>query len=395
MTAAAVKLAKAVRYEGAGTIEFLVEGGSLSAEANWYFIEMNTRLQVEHPVTELTTGLDLVEWQLRVAAGEKLPLAQSAIGIKGHAIEARLCAEDPAQGFLPAVGPIIAFDVPEGPGLRVDAGVESGSMISPYYDSLIAKLIGHGPERGIATANLVAALEGTVVAGPKTNAAFLHALLEHPGFQSGKIDTGLIGRELESLAPVAFDARAVEAGIRHLLARSQREATEPMPSPWSARDAFQLGGHRHQSQTVLADGMPVQADIAWRKGAPAVSVRGEHTEPPWKRRHLRIVDGPDAVYVLHDMRQTELRAPIHDLDLIDDGHSGDTVRAPINGRVAKIFVGEGETVEKGQRIAVVEAMKMEHVLTASRAGAIAKVAVAEGQLVVQGALIAALVEVTG
>ena len=187
MCAAAVACARAVDYEGAGTVEFLVEGGveggPATADSAWYFIEMNTRLQVEHPVTEAITGLDLVEWQLRVACGEPLPLGQDEIAMSGHAVEARLCAEDPANGFLPSIGPIVRFDPPGGEGIRVDSGVEQGSAISPYYDSMIAKLIAFGPDRPTAIARLAEALRTTLVAGPRTNAAFLHALLVHPALR--------------------------------------------------------------------------------------------------------------------------------------------------------------------------------------------------------------------
>src|SRR5215471_6226613 len=188
ITAAAVACAKAVGYEGAGTVEFLVEGaGTLGPEVPWYFIEMNTRLQVEHPVTESITGLDLVEWQLRVAAGERLPLTQEQIAMSGHAIEARLNAEDPANDFLPSTGPIVRLRLGEGEGLRCDAGVEEGSAISPFYDSMIAKLIAHGPDRAAAIARLACGLERTLVAGPKTNAAFLHALVTHSAFGRGEV----------------------------------------------------------------------------------------------------------------------------------------------------------------------------------------------------------------
>src|SRR5215831_3613367 len=258
ITEAAVACAKAVNYEGAGTVEFLVAGGSLGPQAPWYFIEMNTRLQVEHPVTEAITGLDLVEWQLRIAAGERLPLTQAHIAMSGHAIEARLNAEDPANGFLPSTGPVVRFRPAEGEGLRIDAGVEEGSAVTPYYDSMIAKLIAHGPDRSKALARLARGLEETIVAGPKTNAAFLHALLAHPAFARGAMDTGLIGRDLAQLAPARFDARAVSLGVARMLMGPANAAGGDAASPWSARDGVQLGGPRRQRRTVLVDGVATQ-----------------------------------------------------------------------------------------------------------------------------------------
>jgi 3-methylcrotonyl-CoA carboxylase alpha subunit len=399
MTEAAVACARAVGYEGAGTVEFLVEGGKLSADAPWYFIEMNTRLQVEHPVTEAITGLDLVEWQLRVASGERLPLEQSEIRMSGHAIEARLNAEDPARGFLPATGPIVGFETPQLEGLRVDAGVEEGSVISPFYDSMIAKLIASGPDREAAIARLAQSLEGTAVAGPKTNAAFLHALVTHPAFAAGKMDTGLIGRELATLAPASVDAKAVAFGVMHMLWHAHDDAEHARSSagaerysPWSAQDAFQLGTQRRQQRTVLADGVPMQVDVIWGAEGPSVTVAGEHPPPPWPRRSIRVVGEGNPLYVLHDMRQTELRWPTFDAGAAEGDGDGGTVRAPIIGRVAKIFVKAGDTVAKGDRIAVVEAMKMEHVLHAARDGKIEKVAAKEGQQVTEGVLIVALAE---
>jgi 3-methylcrotonyl-CoA carboxylase alpha subunit len=392
ITQAAVACAKAVAYEGAGTVEFLIEGGALTADAPWYFIEMNTRLQVEHPVTETITGIDLVEWQLRVASGEKLPLAQSQIKLTGHAIEARLCAEDPAKGFMPATGPILAFETPDMEGLRVDAGVEAGSVISPFYDSMIAKLIASASDRATAIARLAGALEQTVVAGPKTNAPFLHALATHPAFASGDMDTGLIGRELATLAPASFDANAVAFGVMHMLRHNPINATSERTSPWGTQDAFQLGPPRRQPRTVLADGVAMKLDVVWGADGPCVSVVGEHAPPPWLRRTIRVVGNSDPIHVLHDMRQTELRWPTYDAA----GGSGEgddsSIRAPIIGRVAKVFVRAGDAVAKGDRVAVVEAMKMEHVLHAARAGRVAKVAVTEGQQVTLGTLIAALAE---
>jgi 3-methylcrotonyl-CoA carboxylase alpha subunit len=393
--AAAVACARAVAYEGAGTVEFLVEGGKLSADAPWYFIEMNTRLQVEHPVTEAITGLDLVEWQLRVASGERLPLAQDAITMSGHAIEARLCAEDPAKGFLPSTGPIVAFEVSELGGLRVDAGVERGSVISPFYDSMIAKLIASGPDRGTAIARLASALEATVVAGPKTNAAFLHALATLPAFAEARMDTGLIGRELAALAPKAFDAKAVAFGVMHMLWHAHDDAELQARaaggySPWGAQDAFQLGGERRQQLTVLAEGAPTRVDVRWGADGPSVSVIGDEREPPWQRWTIRVIGESNPLYVLHDMRQTELRWPTFDAGAVEEAGDGSSIRAPIIGRVAKVFVTAGEKVAKGDRVAVVEAMKMEHVLHAPRDGKVDKLAVKEGDQVQLGALIATL-----
>jgi 3-methylcrotonyl-CoA carboxylase alpha subunit len=399
MCEAAVACAKAVGYEGAGTVEFLVEGGKPPAVAPWYFIEMNTRLQVEHPVTEAITGLDLVEWQLRVASGERLPLSQAEIKMSGHAIEARLCAEDPARGFLPSTGPIVAFEIPELEGLRVDAGVEAGSVIPPFYDSLIAKLIAYGPDRSTAIARLSAALQGAVVAGPKTNAAFLHALTAHPAFAAARMDTGLIARELDSLAPGAIDPRAVAFGLVHLMLNAHDAVEERRGavsnegySPWSAQDAFQLGGPRRQQVTVLVDGTPTKVDVEWGPGGPRASVRGESSPHGREPASLRVVGDGNPIYVLADMRQIELAWPTYDAGTVGEGSNGSSIRAPIIGRVAKVFVGKGAAVAKGDRIAVVEAMKMEHVLHAPRDGVIETIAVKEGEQVVEGALIATLAE---
>ena len=399
MCAAAVACARAVAYEGAGTVEFLVEGGKLTAQAPWYFIEMNTRLQVEHPVTEAITGLDLVEWQLRVASGERLPLAQDAIKMSGHAIEARLCAENPAKGFLPSTGPIVAFEQPELEGVRVDAGVETGSVISPFYDSMIAKLIASGPDRATAIVRLAKALEETVVAGPKTNASFLHALAIHPAFAEARMDTGLIGRELAALAPKGVDARAVAFGITHLLwhAHDGIEAergglSSEGYSPWSVQDGFQLGGQRRQQVRVLVDGVETTASVDWGPQGPRASLPGDNTSATPEPRSLRVVGNGNPLYVLSNMCQIELAWPSFDAGAIEEAGDGSSIRAPIIGRVAKVFVRKGEAVAKGDRIAVVEAMKMEHVLHAPRDGVIETVAAKEGEQVALGALIAVLAQ---
>jgi 3-methylcrotonyl-CoA carboxylase alpha subunit len=390
ITAAAVACAKAVGYEGAGTVEFLVEGGALGPAAPWHFIEMNTRLQVEHPVTEAITGLDLVEWQLRVAAGEKLPLSQAQIVMSGHAIEARLNAEDPARGFLPSIGRIAVFETPGMEGLRVDTGVQSGSVISPFYDSMIAKLIGSGAGREAAIGVLARALTSAIIAGPKTNASFLHALIAHPDFRRGEMDTGLIGRELASLASPGVDTAAVAYGVREMMLARNSGNGDVASSPWSAVDGFQLGPSRRQQLTVLVDGEAAKVDVRWGGNGLDVAVVG-HAGPmvSGSSAPRAIADG-DRLYVLHDMRQTELAWPTYDAAAGEDDGDGSTIRAPIIGRVAKVFVREGDSIAKGDRIAVVEAMKMEHVLHAARAGRIDKLAVKEGQQVTQGALIASL-----
>jgi len=388
ITAAAVACAKAVGYEGAGTVEFLVEGGALGPAAPWHFIEMNTRLQVEHPVTEAITGLDLVEWQLRVAAGEKLPLSQREIAMSGHAIEVRLNAEDPAKGFLPSIGRIVEFQTKSLTGLRVDTGVQSGSVISPFYDSMIAKLIGSGADREAAIGVLARALTSAIIAGPKTNAAFLQALITHPAFERADMDTGLIGRELASLAPHAFNARAVAFGARQMLGRMPEG--EDRNSPWSAGDGFQLGPSRRQQLTVLVDGEATKLGVRWTEFGPQVSVVARPMEDASELSTLHPVWDGDRLLVLYNMQQLELGWPTFDAAASEDEGDGSSIRAPIIGRVAKVFVREGDSIAKGDRIAVVEAMKMEHVLHAARDGRIDKLAVKEGQQVTQGALIASL-----
>lgn len=397
MTAAAVKLAKAVGYRGAGTVEFLVEGGALGANAPWYFIEMNTRLQVEHPVTEEITGLDLVEWQFRVAAGEPLPLEQDQITCHGHAIEARLCAEDAAREFLPSIGRIVAFETPTGEGLRVDAGVEAGSSVSPFYDSMIAKLIAKGPDRTVARERLRRALEETVVAGVKTNAAFLHGLLSLPAFASGEMDTGLISRELDRLNAKGTETSAVAHGALALIRQQQRKLEEQrrrisneVHSPWAALDGFQLGPTRRHSMDIIVEGAKTTVEVSWAGGEPTIALQGE-TAHALHHRVTAVEDG-DRVFVLHNLRQTELSWPIYDSAAADESDGGGQLRAPINGRVAKVFVEEGAVVDKGQRIVVIEAMKMEHVLVAPRAGTVGRLTAREGQQITEGTVLAAILE---
>jgi len=392
MCGAAVSLARAVGYEGAGTVEFLVEGGGLGANAPWYFIEMNTRLQVEHPVTEAITGLDLVEWQLRVASGEPLPLAQEAIVLSGHAIEVRLCAEDPAQGFLPSIGRVAAFSLPEDAGVRLETAIRAGDVISPFYDSMIAKLITHGATRDDAADGMVEALKQLVVAGPRVNATFLRALLEHADVRAGRMDTGLIGRDITALTRSHIGPSEVRTAVVRLLAPTGTDRGDG--GPWQAADGFQLGATRALSVPLVVNGEAQTFIAAWPRGEaePHVALAGAAAAGGEARAPTACIAVPGGLYAVFEGEQVEVRQPAYDADDIDDGHAGDAVRAPINGKVARIFVKAGDAVAKGDRLAVVEAMKMEHVLAAARDGVVASVAVGEGQQVNQGALIMSLEE---
>jgi 3-methylcrotonyl-CoA carboxylase alpha subunit len=282
-------------------------------------------------------------------------------------------------------------------------------VISPYYDSMIAKLIGSGRDRAVAIGRLVHALKTTLVAGPKTNASFLHALLTHPTFQEGAMDTGLIGRESAGLAAVTPNPKAIAYGVTEMLWRAYHDLSAQRTtrawgdsfSPWNAHDAFQLGAPRSQRLTVLADGVPTRAEVAWGAGGPSVRLpdfegvpytSGMHPEEPPYRYSMHVAGDANPLYVLHDMRQTELAWPAYEADAADAAGDGATIRAPIVGRVARVFVKAGDTVAKGDRVAVVEAMKMEHILHAPRDGVVSSVAVGEGEQVTQGALVAVLAE---
>jgi 3-methylcrotonyl-CoA carboxylase alpha subunit len=396
MGAAAVAAAKAVGYEGAGTVEFIADGAGGLKERSFWFMEMNTRLQVEHPVTEAVTGLDLVEWQLRVAAGEPLPLKQDQVRIAGHAVEARIYAEDPAHGFLPSTGKLVALQFPQGEGkntsLRVDAGVEAGDEVTPFYDPMIAKLIAHGADREKALDRLADALEGTTALGPRSNLGFLAALARAPGFRAGDFDTGFIERNLSQLgaAPQPLDHSAVAFGAARLIdgerariaAAVDREADAP-PSPWDpwdTGDAFQLSGKRTLALPLLADGESVVAQVTFSAVGTQVSVEG--ATPAGDA--AAVVSGNSA-YVLRKGRQTKVT--LRDLAL-DEGAGegrGGLVRAPMHGKVLAVLVAQGASVTRGQRVAIVEAMKMEHTLVAPIDGVVAEIAVAANAQVAEGA----------
>jgi 3-methylcrotonyl-CoA carboxylase alpha subunit len=389
MGEAAVAAANAVGYEGAGTVEFIAEGvGALNADGFW-FMEMNTRLQVEHPVTEAVSGLDLVEWQFRIAAGEPLPLAQHQLRIEGHAVEARLYAEDPEHGFLPSTGKLIALQFPDADGLRVDTGVDAGSEVTPFYDPMIAKLIAQGETRAEALERLAGALDGTVAIGPRTNLAFLAALVRAGAVRLGEFDSGFIEAHLDELGVTQqpLDCAAVALAAHELLAREYarieaahgREVDAPV-SPWEAVDAFQLSGTRRLALPLVANGETIAAEIVYGASGPMVTVGG--AEPA---ADAVAFSAADVVYVLRQGRQTKVALRDLTLDEARDQEKNGLVRAPMHGKVLGLLVEQGTRVARGQRLAVIEAMKMEHTLTAPIDGIIAEIAAAAGAQVAEGA----------
>jgi 3-methylcrotonyl-CoA carboxylase alpha subunit len=381
MGGAAVEAARAVGYTGAGTVEFVADSTKgLRADAFW-FIEMNTRLQVEHPVTEAVTGLDLVAWQFEVAAGGKLPLSQSQVRLEGHAIEARVYAEDPESGFLPSTGRVVAFDVPG--GIRVESGVEAGGEVTPFYDAMIAKLIAQAPSRKAALDRIIEALDATLIAGVRSNVAFLGALCRTPEFRQGKVDTGFIERNLAKLgaAPHAPDCAAAALGVEHLLAKEGAgeaavadEVGSAADSPWSARDGFQLGGSRSVTVPILIDSDVADATLTFGREGINVSVDG--AEPA---TDAKVFPAAEEVYVLRHGRQTRVR--------IRDVSAATAEAGAGDGKVLDLFVSVGEPVVSGQRLAIIEAMKMEHTLRAPFAGIVAQIPVSAGAQVVEDAQI--------
>ncbi len=438
MGKAAVDAAKAVGYVGAGTVEFIVDGSRGLRTDGFYFMEMNTRLQVEHPVTEMITGLDLVELQFHVAAGGELPFAQDDLAINGHAVEARVYAEDPEHDFLPSTGKLWALRLPEEtavrpgdfpsprggeggrrsltdegarsqqslapqpphpalssegrgfngttPGIRVDSGVAEGGTVTPHYDPMIAKVIAHGATRDEALDRLSAALTQTIVAGPKSNVAFLKALANHPDFREGKLDTGLIEREKVALGAVEQPVDIVSVKLaalslfhdeqnRNGLAAELRGAS-PF-DPWSTFDGFALSPSGVRLRlTVDGKTMEIEPGDASANDIDAMTA------------------GDDCLLVIRHNRQTRVSLfdPFDvDLDAMDDA-GGAAVKSPMHGKIVALMVKAGETVIKGQKLAIVEAMKMEHALLAPRDGIIAEVLGDVGAHVSEGAMIVVLAD---
>ncbi len=386
----AIKAARAVGYRGAGTVEFIADASKELTLESFFFIEMNTRLQVEHPVTEAVTGLDLVEWQLRVAAGEPLPLRQDEIHLRGHAIEARLYAEDPTENFRPATGRVVVADYPEGPGIRVDAGAEEGSIVGPHYDAMLAKLIAHGDDRQEALARLAEALARIRIAGPKTNLAFLSAIVATPDFQAGGVDTGFIEQELAGLVGSPLDPALAARAIVERLAHEAATAASAIAGPWSRTDAFELAGlGRTSGLDVVVNGDPLGVDFAWTPEGPRiVSIGGAVPDP---EPASDIVWGDGEAFVLLGGRQLRVAFPDPLARDPEAGEASGDVRAPMHGRVVVVAVVPGAHVERGDPLFSMEAMKMEHSVVAPLAGSVKTVRIAPGQQVEEG-LVAILIE---
>lgn len=381
MGEAAVQAARSCGYRGAGTVEFIVPG---SDPSQYYFMEMNTRLQVEHPVTELVTGLDLVEWQLRVAAGEPLGFGQEDVRLTGHAIEARLCAEDPARGFLPSGGTVLRLREPEGDGVRTDSGLSEGTEVGSLYDPMLSKVIAYGPDRETALRRLRAALAGTVTLGVQTNAGFLRRLLAHPAVVAGELDTGLVEREVDGLVATDVPEEVYEAAAAVRL-EALRPRGDGWTDPFSVPSGWRMGGEPKAAAFHLRVTDPVEH-----------TPRGTHT-----------VTGDRVTVTLDGVRHTFHRAAdwlgrdgdawqVRDHDpvaasLNRSAHAGaDSLTAPMPGTVTVVKVAVGDEVSAGQSLLVVEAMKMEHVISAPHAGTVAELDVAPGTTVAMDQVLAVI-----
>jgi 3-methylcrotonyl-CoA carboxylase alpha subunit len=387
MGAAAVAAAKAVNYAGAGTIEFIADGsGSLRPDGFW-FMEMNTRLQVEHPVTELVTGQDLVEWQFRIASGEGLPLEQDEIPLSGHAVEVRLYAEDPDTGFLPSTGRLDILALPESEGIRIDTGVEQGAEISAFYDPMIAKVIAYGPTREVALDRLARQFSAARIAGPKTNLAFLARLVANAEVRAGGFDTGLIDRDIAELTQGGVSDGTVALAAASLLGRGGPAEAGGWSDPFSVCDAFELAGTRKVGIKVEVDGEPRDVTVAWEQGRAVPLGAGASAGTGGDVRIAGAI-----AYALEGGRAVKVVLVDQLARVAEEEGGAAAIKAPMHGKVIAVDVAAGDTVAKGARIAVVEAMKMEHAILAPRDGTVEAVFVSEGAQVDQGAAVATLAD---
>ena len=401
MGEAAVAAARAVNYVGAGTVEFIVEQRA-DGSMNFFFMEMNTRLQVEHPVTEAITGLDLVEWQLRVASGEPLPLAQDQLKINGHAIEARICAENPDNNFLPTTGTLQVYDKPvctafERGTVRIDDGVRQGDTISPFYDSMVAKLIVHGQTREEALARMDEALAQTRIVGLNTNVQFLRYVVRSPSFAEANLDTALIPREeavLFKQEPVGLSLAAASAIAQTLLAEQASEGTDP----FSRRDGWQTHGVTQRPFEFDFKGESAKATLSYGHGGAlqlavgdvsgplvfAKSAQGIDIQFAGQRLTTTVYTQGEVDHVFTARGATQITA----IDLL--AHAGESqaeggrLTAPMPGKILSFSVKAGDKVTKGQPLAVMEAMKMEHTIAAPADGVVEELLYAPGDQVTEG-----------
>ena len=408
MGEAAVRAAKAVSYVGAGTVEFIADVSDRLRADRFYFMEMNTRLQVEHPVTEAITGLDLVEWQLHVAAGGMLPRAQREIEIEGWAFEARIYAEDVAKGFLPATGRLAHLSLPDGTA-RVDAGVRQGDEITPFYDPMIAKVIVHGSSRKAALASLASALEASHALGVTTNIDFLAALAVHPGFSNGDVDTGLIERDLAQLvakrsAPIEATALAALEAL-DLTQQRRRPEADAEHDPWSNLLGWRLWSDADHVAVLATDderieiGVSIDSSGRYRISGPDgelviedLQVDGDdiRCRTPDRSFRAKIVQLDAGITVFVDGAGYTWTIPDPLATSVDAAASHDQLMAPMPGLIKSVNVAEGDQVVKDADLIVMEAMKMEHTLKAPRDGIVDQVLVRVGDQVADGALLLAL-----
>jgi len=403
MGAAAVSAAKAVNYVGAGTVEFIVEQSERGME--FFFMEMNTRLQVEHPVTEAVTGLDLVEWQLRIAAGEPLPLTQGQVKVQGHAIEARICAETPDHDFLPAIGHLQVMRTPAAQhfcvgDVRLDSGVREGDDISPHYDSMIAKLIVRGDNRAQALARLDQALAQLHIVGVANNVAFVRQVLRSTSFAEGHLDTALIEREKAVLfnqqtLPTALLLAASVAG----LLKAEQTKTNIWQDPWSSTDSWCVQGHSHRSFVFKLGDETLQADLNVHTNGPSVLTingvpanftthwQGSTCDMRWgvHRWRANVYRAHDVLHVFTDAGSGSLMWEDPLAHVVQDAAAGGNLSAPMPGKLLSFEVKVGDQVAAGQTLAVMEAMKMEHTVASPAQGTVAELLFSPGDQVTEGA----------